>query len=68
MPPTITDEPPPCCHADPPPVSRPSRSRWRRRAYTALATLLLAVLMGIGEEAGHHLVTDTVPTVASIAK
>ncbi|MFI1585534.1 hypothetical protein [Embleya sp. NPDC020630] len=67
MPPT-TDEPPPCCHADGSTVSRAARSKWRRRAYTALATLLLAVLMGIGEEAGHHLVTDTVPTVANIAK
>ncbi|MGW1996458.1 hypothetical protein [Embleya sp. NPDC001921] len=63
-----TDEPPPCCHADPAPAATAPRSRWRRRAFTALGTLVLAVLVGAGEEAGRHLVTDTASTVASITK
>ncbi|MFE3315848.1 hypothetical protein ACFXMF_43655 [Embleya sp. NPDC059213] len=61
-----TDEPRPCCHDRPEPVSvRPRRRRW---AYTGLGTLLLAVVMGIGEEAGHLVVSDALPAVRSIVR
>ncbi|MFJ8745802.1 hypothetical protein ACIRL2_41400 [Embleya sp. NPDC127516] len=63
-----TDEPFPCCHADPAPAVPAPRSRWRRRAFTALGTLVLAVLVGVGQETGRHLVTDTASAVASITE
>ncbi|MFJ8745798.1 hypothetical protein ACIRL2_41380 [Embleya sp. NPDC127516] len=63
-----TDEPLQCCHAAPEPTGTPPRSRWGRRAYAALALLLPALLSGIGEEAGHHLVSGTVSTVVSITE